>query len=86
MAILMEIIKIMKFRVFWEVAPCSHIEVNPVSEVSTASNIRAMMEAARTSETLVHFNMTTRRYFPEYSKRHTRRHENLKSHISKLGF
>jgi hypothetical protein len=50
-----------------------------VSEVRTAS-IMMMMEAVRTSETLVNFNVTTRRYNPEDSKRHTRRRENLKSH------
>jgi len=57
-----------------------------VSEVRTASIIRAMiiialmMEAVRTSETSVNFNVTTRRYIPEDSKLHTRRRENLKSH------
>jgi hypothetical protein len=40
-----------------------------------------MMEAVRTSETSVNFNVTTRRYIPEDSKLHTRRLENLKSHI-----
>jgi hypothetical protein len=30
--------------------------------------IRAMMEAVRTSETSVNFNVTTRRYIPENSK------------------
>jgi hypothetical protein len=39
-----------------------------------------MMEAVRTSETSVNFNVTTRRYIPENSKLHSRRHENLKSH------
>jgi hypothetical protein len=39
-----------------------------------------MMEAVRTSETSVHFNVATRRYIPEDSKLHTRRFENLKSH------
>jgi hypothetical protein len=39
-----------------------------------------MMKAVRTSETSVHFNVTTRRYIPEDSKLHTRRRENLKSH------
>jgi hypothetical protein len=38
------------------------------------------MEAARTSETSVYFNETTRRYILENSKLHTRRRENLKSH------
>jgi hypothetical protein len=42
-----------------------------VSEIRTASIIMAMMEAVRTSETLVHFNVTTRRYIPEDSKIHT---------------
>jgi hypothetical protein len=42
--------------------------------------IRAMMEAARTSETPVHSDVTTRRYIPEDSKLHTRRRENLTSH------
>jgi hypothetical protein len=67
-----------------------------VSEVHTASIIRAMlmaavrtsetsvrammMESVRTSETSVNFNVTTRRYIPEDSKLHTRRRENLKSH------
>jgi hypothetical protein len=40
-----------------------------LSEVSTASIIRAMMmEAVRTSETSVNFNVTTWRYIPEDSK------------------
>jgi hypothetical protein len=38
-----------------------------------------MMEAVRTYETSVNFNVTTRRYIPEDSKLHTRRCENLKS-------
>jgi hypothetical protein len=39
-----------------------------------------MMEAARTSEMLVNFYWTTRRYNPEDNHLHTHRHENLKSH------
>jgi hypothetical protein len=39
-----------------------------------------MMEAASTSETLINFYQTTRRYNPEYSHLHTRRRENLKSY------
>jgi hypothetical protein len=46
----------MKFRVFWDVASCSHVEDDRISE------------AARTSETSVNLNMTTRRYIPEDSK------------------
>jgi hypothetical protein len=46
--------------------------------------IALMMEAARTSETSVNFNVTTRRYIPEDTKLHTRRHENMKSHMETL--
>jgi hypothetical protein len=47
-----------KMAVFWVVAPCS------------LANIALMMEAARTSETLVNFYHTTRRYNPEDSHLH----------------
>jgi hypothetical protein len=46
----------MKFRVFWGVAPCNHVEVY------------LMMAAVHTSETSVNFNVTTRRYIPEDTK------------------
>jgi hypothetical protein len=39
-----------------------------ISEVHTASITALMMEAVRTSETSVHFNVTTRRDNPEDSK------------------
>jgi hypothetical protein len=53
-----------------------------VSDVRAASTIIAlMMETARTSETSVD-NYFTRQYIPEdKSELHTRRRENLKSHI-----
>jgi hypothetical protein len=57
-----------------------------VSDVSTALIINAialMMEAVRTSEMSVHFNVTTWCYIPEDSKLHTRRCDNLKSHNDK---
>jgi hypothetical protein len=38
------------------------------------------MEAARTSETLINFYQTTRRYNPEDSHLRTHRRENLKSY------
>jgi hypothetical protein len=41
--------------------------------------IALMMEAARSSETLVNFNQTTRRYNPEDSHLRINRRENLKS-------
>jgi hypothetical protein len=40
------------------------------------------MEAARTSETSVDIQLRTRQYIPEDSELHTRRRENLKSHIT----
>jgi hypothetical protein len=43
-----------------------------------------MMEAARTSETLVNFYQTTRCYNPEDSNLHTHCRENLKSYLSSL--
>jgi hypothetical protein len=52
-----------------------------VSEVRAASIIALMMEAARTSETSVDIQLRTRQYIPEDSELHTRRRENLKSHI-----
>jgi hypothetical protein len=56
--------------VFWVVAPCSMVEVY-VSEVQ-GDIIALMMEAARTSETLVNFYQTTRRNNPEDSHLVTR--------------
>jgi hypothetical protein len=53
--------------VFWVVAPCRAL----------------MMEAARTSETLVNFYQTTWRYNPEDSHLRTHRRENLKSYLGK---
>jgi hypothetical protein len=40
--------------------------------------VALMMEAARTSETLVNFYQTTQRYNPEDSHLRTHRRENLK--------
>jgi hypothetical protein len=47
------------------------------------SLIALMMEAARTSETTVDIQLRTWQYIPEDSELHTRRRENLKSHIDK---
>jgi hypothetical protein len=43
--------------------------------------IALMMEAVRTSETSVNFNVTAWRYILEDSKLHTRCRENPKSHV-----
>jgi hypothetical protein len=45
-----------------------------------------MMEAARTSETLVNFYQTARCYNPEDSNLHTHRRENLKSYLDVILF
>jgi hypothetical protein len=62
----------MKFRVFWDVAPCSQVDVTDVSDVHTASInsafIALMMEAVSTSETSVNIYLTTRQYIAEDSK------------------
>jgi len=55
-----------------------------VSEVPAASIIRAMMEAAGTSETSVDIDLRTRQYMPEDYELHTGRRNNLKSHKIKL--
>jgi hypothetical protein len=65
--------KLYKFTVFWDIAPCSHVEVGQ-------SFIALMTEAVRISETSAHLNVTTRRYIPEDCRLHTRHHENLKYH------
>jgi hypothetical protein len=70
-----------KFRVFWDVYRAVKYMLTDVSEVRTASIIRAMMETVHTSETSVNIYLTTRQYIPEDCKLHTRRRENLKSHI-----
>jgi hypothetical protein len=57
----------MKFRVFWDVAPCSHAEVYGRFRGAYCI-IRVMMELVRTSETSVNFNVTTRRCIPEDTK------------------
>jgi hypothetical protein len=46
-----------------------------------SSIIALMMEAAKTSETLVNFYQTTRRYSPEDSHLRTHRRENLKYYL-----
>lgn len=48
--------------------------------------ITLMMEAGRTSETLIHLYQTTRRKIPEYSRLHTLGRENLKSYLEYFRF
>jgi hypothetical protein len=68
----------LEMAVFWLVAPCNLVEV---SEVLAAPIIRAMTEAARTSEILVNFYQITWRYNPEDSHLCAHRRENLKSYF-----
>jgi hypothetical protein len=55
----------MKMTVFWVVASFSLVDVYRCFR--DASVVRAMMEATRTSKTLVNFYQTTRRNNPEDS-------------------
>jgi len=45
-----EILSLLKFRVFWDVAPCSHLKLTDVSEVRAAI-IAVMLEVVGTTET-----------------------------------
>jgi hypothetical protein len=54
----------MKMTAFRDIAACSLVEVDHVSEVCTTSIIR-VMEAVRISKTLVYFIEPTRHYIPE---------------------
>jgi hypothetical protein len=69
-----------KFRVFWDIAPCSHVEVDRRFGGAYCLHHRPDDGRRHTSETSVNFNATTLRYISEDSKLHTRRRENLKSH------
>jgi len=56
----------MKTATFWDIPPCSLVEVDRCT-------------AVRTYETSVYFNKTKRHRIPQYCYIHTRRRENLKS-------
>jgi hypothetical protein len=70
------IVQIQNMTVFWDVAPCVPVEVYRRFRL-----IALMMKAEINSETSVNFYQTTRCNNPEDSHLHTRRRENLKSHI-----
>jgi hypothetical protein len=68
--------------VFWDVLPCSLVEVHRrFRGVCCLHQGTLMMEAASTSETSESFYQTTWRNIPEDSHLHTRRCEILKSHL-----
>jgi hypothetical protein len=52
----------MKLRIFWDVLPCSQLNVEGRFRGAL------MMEAARTSETSVDIQLRTRQYIPEDSE------------------
>jgi hypothetical protein len=60
----------MKFRVFWNVLPCSQVDFDQrFRDVYCLHHQGAlMMEAVRISEMLVSINLTTGQYIPEGSK------------------
>jgi hypothetical protein len=64
----------MKMAVFWVVTPCRLVEVYQRLRGTYCLHhqdlIALMMEATSTSETLVNFYQTTRRYNPEDSHLH----------------
>jgi hypothetical protein len=65
---------------FWDIAPCSLVEIDRLLEVLTAYiTVALVMEAVSSSETSFSCYLTTRRNIPEDSHIHTRRRENLKS-------
>jgi hypothetical protein len=56
----------MKFTVFWDVAPCSHVEADRrFRDAYCLHDDHRPDDAVRTSETSVNFNLTTRRYIPD---------------------
>jgi hypothetical protein len=75
----------MKMAVFWVVLPCSLVEVyqrfrGPCCLHHQSEVFALMMEAARSSETLVNFYQTIRVYNPEDSHLPANRRENLNSY------
>jgi hypothetical protein len=58
-----------KFRVFWDVLPCSQVDID-----------RGAYCLHHQGETSVNIYLNTQQYIPEDSKLHSRRRENLKSH------
>jgi hypothetical protein len=66
----------LKCTVFWDVALCSTFEVHRRFRGAYCLHHQGalMMDVVRTSETSVHFNMTTQLYIPEDSTRHTLRY------------
>jgi hypothetical protein len=74
-------IRMIKSRILIWTMPATPIERREMRIIKLGCIPEGMMEAVRTSETSVD-NYFTRQYIPEdNSVHHTRRRENLKSHI-----
>jgi hypothetical protein len=63
-----------------EITPLPNYYLPIIIFILSLESSAMMVEAVRTSETSVNFNVTTLRYIPEDSKLHTRRRKNPKSH------
>jgi hypothetical protein len=63
---------------------CSAMSYGRSSPTSILRVIALMMDAARTSDTLVNFYWTARHYNPEDSHLRTHRRENLKSYLGEI--
>jgi hypothetical protein len=86
----------LKFRVFWDVAPCSHVEVEDsklhnrrreglkshIVNLYGQATLRCFRRftSFRVKKTKVSFNMTALPCIPEDSKLHIRHRENQKYH------
>jgi hypothetical protein len=66
--------------IFWDVAPCSLVEVYRYLRGLIALIIKALSA----SETTANLYQTTRLNIPEDSHLHTRRRENLRSHLKEF--
>jgi hypothetical protein len=80
-----------KMAVFWVVASCNLVEVYQrfrgpycLHHQGDGWLVALMMKASRTSETLVNFCQTTRRYNSEDGNLHTHRRENLEFYMTEL--
>jgi hypothetical protein len=72
----------MKFRIFWDVAPCSQVDVVRRFRGAYCLHHRPYDESSMRSKTSVNINLTTGRYISEDSELHARRRENLIFHIT----
>jgi hypothetical protein len=76
----------MKMTAFWDNASCSLLQADRRSEVRTATIIRPMMWAVRTSETSVYFHESAQSNITESCHLHIRCRQNLKAQICKNAF